>query len=201
MDERHGPRRTLQSVRRGGRPLGPEPCCHMRPCWHASTSSNCRPRALSKIQQRRSAILGTRWASLPGPSSRGRSCGHRYSNLSTPQPLVGSLPRSEPASWKLGCRKPAWRRSGRVVSGQRGAWISSSPDSADASRGRLLCRKATALRAGSDLRWYCATTPNQTAPSKWFSIAFAVSRRFLRPFITIIGANSLKIPLGITSSS
>lgn len=173
MDERHGPRRTLQPVRRGGRPLGPEPCCHMRPCWLASTSSNCRPRALSKIQQRRPAILGTRWASLPGPSSRGRSCGHRYSNLSTPQPLVGSLPRSEPAS----------------------------PDNADASRGRLLCRRATALRAGSDLRWYCATTPNQTAPSKWFSIAFAVSRRFLRPFITIIGANSLKIPLGITSSS
>lgn len=99
---------------------------------------------------------------------------------------VGSLLGVEAAVW---------------VSGQRGAWISSSPDSADASRGRLLCRKATALRAGSDLRWYCATTPNQTAPSKWFSIAFAVSRRFLRPFITIIGANSLKIPLGIISSS
>jgi hypothetical protein len=114
---------------------------------------------------------------------------------------VSAVLDTRPAVTTLGCRKPAWRRSGRVVSGQRGAWISSSPDSADASRGRLLCRKATALRAGSDLRWYCATTPNQTAPSKWFSIAFAVSRRFLRPFITIIGANSLKIPLGIISSS
>ena len=38
-----------------------------------------------------------------------------------------------PAFTILGCRKPAWRRSGRAVSGQRGAWISSSPDSPDAS--------------------------------------------------------------------
>ena len=53
----------------------------------------------------------------------------------------------------------------------------------------------------SDLRWYYAMTPNQTAPSKWVLIAFAVSRRFLRPFITSIGANSLKMPFGVISSS
>ena len=37
--------------------------------------------------------------------------------------------------------------------------------------------------------------------SKRLSIAFAVSRRFLRPFITSNGPTSLKIPLGIISSS
>ena len=53
----------------------------------------------------------------------------------------------------------------------------------------------------SDLRWYYAMTPNQAAPSKWVLIAFAVPRRFLRPFITSIGANSLKMPFGVISSS
>ena len=105
-----------------------------------------------------------------------------------------------PAFTILGCRKPAWRRSGRAVSGQRGAWISSSPDSPDAS-GDASFAQGDSAYLDSDLRWYYAMTPNQTAPSKWVLIAFAVPRRFLRPFITSIGANSLKMPFGVISSS
>src|SRR5215831_14118759 len=60
------------------------------------------------------------------------------------------------------------------------------------------CRSSTELLLLCLCQLFCA---NQPAPSKWVLIAFAVARRFLRPFITSIGPNSLKMPRGVTSSS